>query len=562
MAKVWGNYIYSSSGSGAYWCTGLNNYLLWEQTTAIAYHADCIVWMHWGWDVNANGNVSASPTTGVNDGITYNSWSGSIYSPNGQDTETIKTVLDVQYAKYYGQNRTATFKASNTVTGGWGNGTSTASTSVTFGARPYSAPSVPTSVSISGGGSTKPTIQWGAPSGQTGSTGAKPTTGFAIERRINDGSWTQIKTVAWNVYSYTDSGASTGNRYTYRIRTYNTGSNGAGGSQTLYSSYATTGTVYMTPTAPSSCSASRSSDTRINVSWAVSSVNATTGFYIDRSTDGGSYSRVATISSNATRSWADTSTSAYHKYQYRVCARNSSSTSGYATSGVVYTTPSKISGFTATRASDSQINLKWTNGKYYTSIALDRKVDAGSFSRLKDLSSTTTSYSDTAVSSNHKYTYQIQGWNGIASGAVSATVYTTPSAPTSCTAAKASNTSIKVSWGMGSNYTNTWQNVYVERQDNGGSWTQVASLSGTTSTWTDTGVSAGHKYAYRVRSHNTAGYSGYATSGTIQMGQTIHAYNSSGQVKVGLVTVYDSSGKLHQVKITVYDSSGKAHNVQ
>lgn len=466
----------------------------------------------------------------------------------------------------YGSSRNATFahlfRSPNSTVAAYKTG-SKGTASVPIPARQYSAPSVPTSVSISGGGGTKPTIKWGAPSGQTDSKGAKPTTGFAIERRINDGSWAQITTVAWNVYSYTDNGASTGNRYTYRIRTYNTGMNNAGtGNITQYSGYATTGTVYMTPTAPSSCSASRSSDTKINVSWAVSSVNATTGFYIDRSTDGGSYSRVATISSNATRSWADTSTSAYHKYQYRVCARNSSSTSGYATSGVVYTTPSKISGFTATRASDSQINLKWTNGKYYTSIALDRKVDAGSFSRLKDLSSTTTSYSDTAVSSNHKYTYQIQGWNGIASGAVSATVYTTPSAPTSCTAAKASNTSIKVSWGMGSNYTNTWQNVYVERQDNGGSWTQVASLSGTTSTWTDTGVSAGHKYAYRVRSHNTAGYSGYATSGTIQMGQTIHAYNSSGQVKVGLVTVYDSSGKLHQVKITAYDSSGKAHNVQ
>lgn len=466
----------------------------------------------------------------------------------------------------YGSSRNASFghffNSPNSTVAAYKTG-SRADTSVPIPARQYSAPSVPTSVSISGGGGTKPTIKWGAPSGQTDGYNAKPTTGFAIERRINDGSWTQIATVGWNVYSYTDNGATTGNRYTYRIRTYNTGMNNAGtGNVTQYSSYATTGTIYMTPTAPSSCGASRSSDTKINVSWAVSSVNATTGFYVERSTDGGSYSRVATIGSNSTRSWSDTTTSAYHKYQYRVCAYNSKGSSGYATSGVVYTTPSKISGFSASRASDSQINLKWTNGKYYTSIALDRKVDGGSYSRLTDLSSTTTSYSDTSVSSNHKYEYQIQGWNGIASGGVYATAYTTPSSPTSCTATKASNSSITVSWGMGSNYTNTWQNVYVERQTDGGAWSQIAMLSGTVSSWTDTGASAGHTYAYRVRSHNTAGYSGYATSGTIQMGQTIHVYDSSGQAKVGLVTVYDSSGNLRQVKITVYDSFGNAHSVQ
>lgn len=320
---------------------------------------------------------------------------------------------------------------------------------------------------------------------------------------------------------------------------------------------------------PSSCTAKCINDAQIDISWTIGSVSGIKGFIVEYSTNDGQWQRLHTATSTE-RAWSYRGSGSYNKYRFRVCSYWSDNNglnytqSAFATSSVVYTTPSTVSNFSATYVSDSQINLKWTNGKYYTSIALDRRVEGEetSFSRLKDLSATTTSYSDTTVSSNNKYTYQIKGWNGLASFGKTVTVYTKPSAPTSCKATKLSNTSIQVTWVKGANYTNTWQNVYLERQIDGGSWSQAASLSWTVSSWTDTDVSFGHKYMYRVRSHNTSGYSGYTTSNTIQMGQTIHAYNSSGQVKVGIVTAYDSSGKLHQVKITAYDSSGKAHNVQ
>lgn len=46
-----------------------------------------------------------------------------------------------------------------------------------------------------------------------------------------------------------------------------------------------------------------------------------------------------------------------------------------------------------------------------------------------------------------------------------------------------------------------------------------------------------------------------------QSGNTIHVYDSSGVLHVGLVSAYDSSGVRHDVIISAYDSSGAKHNV-
>ena len=91
-----------------------------------------------------------------------------------------------------------------------------------------------------------------------------------------------------------------------------------------------------------------------------------------------------------------------------------------------------------------------------------------------------------------------------------------PNAPTGCTATYVSDSSATVAWTNGSTDSDhPRDNTLVERQADGGSWVQVASASGTASSWTDNGISANHSYAYRVRAKNVAGYSAYATSSAI-----------------------------------------------
>ena len=94
--------------------------------------------------------------------------------------------------------------------------------------------------------------------------------------------------------------------------------------------------------------------------------------------------------------------------------------------------------------------------------------------------------------------------------------YDAPSAPSSCAASRASDTQAKVTWKNGStSTTKPRSSTKVERQADGGSWVQVASVGANTTSYTDNSISANHRYRYRVRAQGAGGYSGYSTSGYI-----------------------------------------------
>lgn len=105
-----------------------------------------------------------------------------------------------------------------------------------------------------------------------------------------------------------------------------------------------------------------------------------------------------------------------------------------------------------------------------------------------------------------------------ASGSVTipAIDYDSPNAPSSCSATRASDTQAKVAWKNGStSTTRPRSSTKVERQTDGGSWVQVASVGASVASYTDNGIGANHRYRYRVRAYGSGGYSSYATSGYI-----------------------------------------------
>lgn len=88
-----------------------------------------------------------------------------------------------------------------------------------------------------------------------------------------------------------------------------------------------------------------------------------------------------------------------------------------------------------------------------------------------------------------------------------------PNAPSNCSASYVSDSSASVSWTNGSTTTARPRTAtLVERQTDGGSWVQVATLGSSVSNWTDNGISANHSYLYRVRAQNSIGYSSYSTA--------------------------------------------------
>jgi chitodextrinase len=106
--------------------------------------------------------------------------------------------------------------------------------------------------------------------------------------------------------------------------------------------------------------------------------------------------------------------------------------------------------------------------------------------------------------------------NGGASGTATRSVVVTaslprPSAPTSLTATALSRSSIGLTWTNGAI---SQTQVRVERCTGLGckAFVQVATLAGTATTFTDTGLARATTYTYRVRARNAAGFSAYSNT--------------------------------------------------
>ena len=235
----------------------------------------------------------------------------------------------------------------------------------------YSAPNAGSSGTISGGGTTKPTISWSLPSSYTNEYGATPFFGWEVERSKDGGAYSVIAHLGWSETSYTDTSATTNGKYTYRVRNHNTGRNNAGTNRTTkqYGPYVNCGSVTMTytvvPTAPASVSVAKAGlgnkNMVVTIKHANNSANATTiwnNIYIERSVNGGNWSQVKSLSGTYTNSgtttWTDTSTSYNSYYRYRARSHNSVGNSGYATSGIVWT-PAAVAAYDASGAKKTGI---------------------------------------------------------------------------------------------------------------------------------------------------------------------------------------------------------------
>lgn len=133
----------------------------------------------------------------------------------------------------------------------------------------------------------------------------------------------------------------------------------------------------------------------------------------------------------------------------------------------------------------------------------------------------TTSW-DFSVSANRRYFIRMRAKNsaGYSSVTDSGYVQTTPAAPSGCEVVKSSVTSVLVRWANGASGSNYDYTTLLEEQVDGGAWTQIATISEGTESFNRTDRNPGSVYAYRVRHRSTVGettYSGYSTSGTIQL---------------------------------------------
>ncbi len=292
------------------------------------------------------------------------------------------------------------------------------------------------------------------------------------------------------------------------------------------------------PTAPRGLTVSVVSATQINLSWTASTDNVGVTAYLVERCSGASCSSFAQIGTSTTTTYSDVGLTGSTSYSYRVratdAAGNLSSYSGTSSGttssggggGGDTTPPTAPSGVSPSVVSASQINLTWTastDNVGVTGYEIQRCSGSGCTGFAQIGTSTTTSYSDTGLAASTSYSYQILATDAagnVSSASSTATATTSasgdtqpPSNPTNLTATPGPMDTV-LTWTASTDNVGV-TGYFIERCQGVSctSFVQIATVSGSTTSYTDSPVTADASYAYRVRATDAAGnLSGYSTS--------------------------------------------------
>jgi titin len=278
------------------------------------------------------------------------------------------------------------------------------------------------------------------------------------------------------------------------------------------------------PAAPSNLTATATSCTNVNLAWTDNADNET-GFKIERKESGGIYTEIATVTANTT-TYSDTTAVAQKAYYYRAVAYNSFGNSFYTNEANVMTpacgaAPSKPINLIASAISSSEINLSWSdNSDNEDGFKIERKELGGTYTEIKTLTANVTSYSDTGLNPNTTYYYRIRAYNSFGhsdysneANATTKLAGTAPSKPSNLTGIANSTSEISLTWTDNSGNEDGFK---LERKTEGGSYTEIKTLSSDATSFTDSSVSPNKTYTYRVRSFNSIGYSDYSNEVSVK----------------------------------------------
>ena len=342
------------------------------------------------------------------------------------------------------------------------------------------------------------------------------------------------------------------------------------------------------PTAPSNLTATPASATQINLSWTASTSTIGLANYIVQRCQGAGGTNFVQVASFAATSttYNDTGLTASTSYSYRVQASDTAgnlSSFSNVTSATTQTPPTAPSNLTGTVISTTQINLSWTAStstvglKYYI---VQRCQGAGctNFAQIASFAATTTAYSDTGLTASTSYSYRVQASdtaNNLSAFSNTATAVTQdpPTAPGSLTATAASNTQINLSWTASTSSIGL-ANYIVQRCQGAGctNFTQIASFAATSTTYSDTGLTASTSYSYRVQASDTGGrlspFSNVASATTTSPSTTItyvqgnYATPQTPQTTVNVTfTAAQVAGDLNVVVVGWNDSTASVNSV-
>ncbi|MFA5795455.1 MAG: DUF2341 domain-containing protein [Candidatus Brocadiia bacterium] len=179
--------------------------------------------------------------------------------------------------------------------------------------------------------------------------------GFKVERSADGLSWSELAgSLPANTAVYTDTGASAGAIYYYRVRSYNLLINHPYSNQDIAQTVA--------PLAPSGLITTTATAVSIGLQWA-DNANSEAGYEVWRSTDESSYSLIATLARNTT-SYTDSGLLLAATYAYKVRAYNNIGNSNYSNVIIESTGIVKATGGTITYSGGYKIHTFTSSGTF------------------------------------------------------------------------------------------------------------------------------------------------------------------------------------------------------
>lgn len=229
-----------------------------------------------------------------------------------------------------------------------------------------------------------------------------------------------LATLGANATAYTHYGPSTSVPHTYRVRAV-----GASG-ETVYSPYSAATTMLpAAPAAPGTATATRVSDTQTTVGW--SNNSSTLAPYASLSVQRwdnvtGSWYTVKSGLSASSVTYADTSTVANRRYQYRVVAVNATGSATGAVSGLLDTTPAAPSNCAAVKVG-TDVVVSWTdNATNEASHEVWHSEGGGAYVLLATVAGTSYTHTSPNSAATHAYKVRAKATSG-------GTLYSAYSAP-------------------------------------------------------------------------------------------------------------------------------------
>jgi autotransporter-associated beta strand protein len=190
---------------------------------------------------------------------------------------------------------------------------------------------------------------------------------------------------------------------------------------------------------------------------------------------------------------------------------------------IISSPPAAPSGLTATTVSGCEIDLTWTNNATNaTDLVIQRSTDGVNFYQIGAVMRSATNFADTSLPTGTTYYYRVIANNADGNSLNSNTAQAStqaaqpPAMPSGLTATAVATNQINLAWI--DNSTNE-DGFNLERSTDGGNYNSLAMLAAGVTNYSDTGLSAGTTYYYRVQAFRScwgnSTYSAPASAATL-----------------------------------------------